>query len=91
LGDENDYVVLDGGRVIGRIFLHPQAPERSSVVLDNNRSGYSAVNRQAGLFSNARTSDGGFQGAMDGDTAVVIPLVANPNPATGRPPPAACA
>jgi hypothetical protein len=25
-GDENDYVVLDGGRVIGRIMLPPQAP-----------------------------------------------------------------
>ena len=27
IGDENDFVVLDGGRVIGRIFLNPQAPE----------------------------------------------------------------
>ena len=27
IGDSNDYVVLDGGRVIGRIMLHPQAPE----------------------------------------------------------------
>jgi hypothetical protein len=26
-GDKNDYVVLGGGRVIGRIMLHPQAPE----------------------------------------------------------------
>ena len=26
-GDKDDYVVLDGGRVIGRIFLHRQAPE----------------------------------------------------------------
>lgn len=25
-GDNDDYVVLDGGRVIGRIFLGPQAP-----------------------------------------------------------------
>jgi len=25
-GDEDDYVVLDGGRVIGRIFLSPHAP-----------------------------------------------------------------
>jgi len=24
-GDENDYVVLDGGRVVGRIFMQPQA------------------------------------------------------------------
>jgi len=27
IGDKNDYVVLDGGRVIGRIMLHPQAPD----------------------------------------------------------------
>jgi hypothetical protein len=26
-GNLNDYVVLNGGRVIGRIMLHPQAPE----------------------------------------------------------------
>jgi hypothetical protein len=24
LGDKNDFVVLDGGRIIGRIFLQPQ-------------------------------------------------------------------
>ena len=27
-GDEDDHVVLDGGRVIGRIFIAPQAPEK---------------------------------------------------------------
>jgi hypothetical protein len=27
IGDKNDYVVLDDGRMIGRIFLQPQAPE----------------------------------------------------------------
>jgi len=27
IGDKDDYVVLDGGRVIGRIMLHPQAPD----------------------------------------------------------------
>ena len=27
IGDEKDFVVLDGGRVIGRIFLSPQGPE----------------------------------------------------------------
>jgi hypothetical protein len=26
-GDQHDYVVLDGGRCIGRIFRSPQAPE----------------------------------------------------------------
>ena len=27
IGDKDDYVVLDGGRVIGRIMLHPHAPD----------------------------------------------------------------
>ena len=27
IGDKDDYVVLDGGPVIGRIMLHPQAPD----------------------------------------------------------------
>jgi hypothetical protein len=27
LGDENDFVVLDGGRCIGRIMAQPQAPK----------------------------------------------------------------
>jgi hypothetical protein len=27
IGDKDDYCVLDGGRVIGRIFLQPQAPK----------------------------------------------------------------
>ena len=27
IGDKDDYVVLDGVRVIGRIFLQPQSPE----------------------------------------------------------------
>jgi len=30
IGDKDDFVVLDGGRVIGRIFLHPQAPQGRS-------------------------------------------------------------
>jgi hypothetical protein len=29
-GDENDFVVLDGARVVGRIFLHPQSPPMQS-------------------------------------------------------------
>jgi len=29
IGDKDDYCVLDGGRVIGRIFLNLQAPEGS--------------------------------------------------------------
>ena len=54
IGDENDYVVLDGGRLIGRIFLQPQARAgRSVLVLDDNGFGHSTVNRQARLFSDA--------------------------------------
>jgi hypothetical protein len=30
IGDKDDYVVLDGGRVIGRIMLHPHAPDGRS-------------------------------------------------------------
>jgi hypothetical protein len=56
VGDENDYVVLDGGRCIGRIFLSPQAPpdrnwmwtitavEKQPSV---HNSGYSATRDQA--------------------------------------------
>jgi hypothetical protein len=29
-GDANDFVVLDGARVVGRIFLHPQSPPMQS-------------------------------------------------------------
>jgi len=29
-GDKNDHSVLDGGRVVGRIFMQPQAPEGRS-------------------------------------------------------------
>ena len=36
-GDSNDYVVIDGGRAIGRIMLHPQAQE--AMVLDDHRGG----------------------------------------------------
>jgi hypothetical protein len=39
---------------------------RPTVVLDDNGSGHSTVDRQAGLFSNTRTSDGGFQGTIGG-------------------------
>ena len=59
IGDKNDYCVLDGGR----IFLNPQAPD-GRPFWDDNGSGYSTVDRQAGLFSNTRTSDGEFQGAV---------------------------
>jgi len=60
------------------------------VVLDDNGFGHSTVNRQAGLLNYARTSDGGFQGAVDGETAPVISLAADPNPASVRPPPTGC-
>ena len=51
-GDKDDHVVLDGGRVIGRIFLSPQAPAARNwmwtiTVMDYPRTihsrGYSAT------------------------------------------------
>ena len=41
---DDDYDVRDGDRVIGRIFLHPQAPA-SSVVLDDNGARPSVYNK----------------------------------------------
>ena len=55
-GDANDYVVLDGGRVIGRIFQQPQAPQGQPwfwtiTAMDFKPSvrsrGYSATREQA--------------------------------------------
>ena len=62
-GDKDNHVVLDGGRVIGRIFQQPQAPE-GFVVLDNHCARASAINPQSRLFRDARRSDDGIQSAV---------------------------
>jgi hypothetical protein len=55
-GNRNDYVVLDGGRVIGRIFRSPQAPENQPWLWtitapahphSVHNKGYSATREQA--------------------------------------------
>jgi hypothetical protein len=46
LGNSNDYVVLNGGRVIRRIMFHPQAVRGSAVVLDDPRSESSTIGLQ---------------------------------------------
>jgi len=66
-GDKDDYVVLDGGRVIGRIFLHPQGPEGEpwfwtitapDIPPSNDKRGYSKTREQAMVDFKARWSAG---------------------------------
>jgi hypothetical protein len=66
-GDTNDHVVLDGGRVIGRIFLHPQGPEGEpwfwtitapDIPPSNDKRGYSATRERAMVDFKARWSAG---------------------------------
>jgi hypothetical protein len=56
-GSFDDYVVLKGGRVVGRILLHPQGPDGRAMVLVDHRNGLSAFSLQERLISDARTSD----------------------------------
>ena len=65
-GDQNDYVVLDGGRVIGRIFMAPQGPEGQPwfwTITDPEQApsihnrGYSATREQAMADFKARLAD----------------------------------
>jgi hypothetical protein len=64
IGDKDDYAVVDGKRVIGRIFLHPQAPTAEPWVwtITAREQPSSLYNR--GYCAFARTSDGGIQGAL---------------------------
>jgi hypothetical protein len=47
--------------------LHPQAPKRPALVLDDNGAWDSTVSSQSRIFSDTRTGDGGFQGPVVGD------------------------
>lgn len=67
-GDKDDHVVLDGGRVIGRIFLSPQSPPDRKwmwtiTAPDYPRSrhsrGYSATRDEAMAAFKARLLTGG--------------------------------
>jgi hypothetical protein len=62
-GDKDDYVVLDGGRVIGRIFLHPQGPDGApwfwtitapDIPPSIDKHGYSATRERAMVDFKAR-------------------------------------
>jgi len=62
-GDNDDYVVLDGGRVIGRIFLHPQDPDGApwlwtitvpDIPPSIDKHGYSATRERAMVDFKAR-------------------------------------
>ena len=66
-GDKDDYVVLDGGRVIGRIVLHPQGPEGEpwfwtitapDIPLSNDKRGYSPTRERAMVDFKAQWSAG---------------------------------
>ena len=59
-GDKDDRVVLYGGRVIGRIFLSPQAPAARNWMWTITVMDYPRTILQSRLFSDTRTSDGGF-------------------------------
>ena len=77
-GDKDDYVVLDGGRVIGRIMLHPQAPDGHPWFWTITDPDIPPFARQTGLFNNTRRSDGGIQGAVASRIAILAePLLAN--------------
>ena len=57
---KNDYVVLNDGRVIGRIFSATAVAARMPVVLDNHCTRASAINSQSWLLRDTRASDGTF-------------------------------
>ena len=59
---ENDYVVLDGDHVVGRIFLSPQSPPDRNWMWTIYR--LSTIDPYSRLFRDTRASDGGFQGAV---------------------------
>jgi hypothetical protein len=61
------------GRCVGWELKHfvfdasPASTERPAVVLDDNGAWNSTVNSQSRAFSDTRTGDGGFQGALVGE------------------------
>jgi hypothetical protein len=66
-GDDDDHVVLDGGRVVGRIFMHPQGPEGTpwfwtitapDIPPSVDKRGYSTTREQAMTDFKARWSAG---------------------------------
>jgi hypothetical protein len=64
----DDYDVRDSqGKVVGRIMLHPQAPKDQPWFWTINGTRNPAVSLQSWIFSDTRTGDGGFQGAVVGD------------------------
>src|SRR5262249_60676198 len=80
IGDKGDYCVLDGGRVIGRIFRQPQAPEDRPWLWTITASDIppSSTSGATQLRANKRWR---ISRRVDGETAPVISLAADPNPA----------
>ena len=63
--NSNDYVVLKSGRMIGRIMLIRE--DRRAIHGSGRSLRWSSA---LGLFSDARTGDGRFQGVMVGANAI---------------------
>ena len=60
---DDDYTVLDGDRVIGRIFLS-RLTTRSQLDVDDLCQGFPVLDSQSRLFRDTPASDGGLQSAV---------------------------
>jgi hypothetical protein len=62
--DNDDYVVLDGDHIIGRIFLSPQSPPGRHWMWTITAMDYPPSIHSRGYFSDTRVRNGRFQSAV---------------------------